>query len=1725
MGNSGQGDILAGQVQGVKQGQGVEIASDGTISFNPSSAEGVIKTNNPSAFNSYSWPGAISNDAFLRTSTSGNTLGWVARGYGLSVANSSLKTSVPFGQFEDAEQEIEENIPQIGPEPLNAGAGSLYWNNTSSQLFICTGSEWAAASYGPLDLSEELLSGTFTIYVNPEIGEDVFVTGVRESGVSVQSVTAGYSPQRPFKTIQRAALEVARAQNGQGQDSLAFDRYLIRCSPGVHYVDNRPGDSTVSEWVSDPDVALTFDELKKLNTVQKAGVILPRGISIVGEDYRKTVIRPLYVPPKTGNFQTGRGSIFRITGGAFFFNFTFKDKLGENSSHHLLDCFSFVSESDLEGYYEKTKTVFSQAYDNDAVNPGETEIVAPLEAGAATEATDGVLGASPYIFNCAVRSVWGLCGINIDGSQVTGFKSLVTAQFTGVSLQKDPYCWQKYNPFTLQWETLTGVFYDEYIQLNPDDIRMDPNRVSFHIRAINDAFIQEVSVFAIGQGIHHLTESGGEITVTNSNSSFGGCAAISRGYKAKAFPQDKNWTLSRIRVPVDVQEKTGNVSRIYLGSVSSLDSSEITLSSDLAVSPDSENVPQILQKSGYSFVEDSYIWVENPVGPDWRTTLAADAWSSLNPSQILTNGFISESGTNSPPGVNPDTGLSLAVGKRVYIRRLIDTRTPPERRMSLLLNNTASVRIPERNYVLQTDPLRAGGFISRELLPGGSEVLTVNSTGVGPDPGLGVSRTAEVTLRRAAPDVSYSEGVFYRSGTVVKHQGKHYQVNKNLISVGASPSTREWGETFVHMPSSFNAEDPLKNEAPIITFDYDSDGDENSSDLGIPWSTIWTSAGPVRDQYRTSTDYLGAHAMLVAMGLSASQAHSALVPRESSSRERNPSSSTDFPTPPSGGAATGRGNWALEFRRPSVLRLFGHAWEWTGYLNYSKSLPSQQKQLSPQNKFTYYFTSSEGGRVVPQGSNEDGFNVTPRGLEDVETGVTLSVDSIGSSTIDNFQRTDFPNGIQVGGTAEFNGTVELNGPTEFGSQTQAKTNKRGVVRLANADQLRATIGSPLYSVASDSSIDQVDPEVVTYPGLNLWRQSQRLVSVGTEAVTIYVQSSAADRNLNSMFDTPPTTPAAAIPSLARAAEYANAVIGSGNQTARIAMAPGLYDPASIFECKVEFWACNPAIPDTDPDRPAWQLIFPETGDPATAETWFDGSGYGNLTTRVNFRSFVLQLRDNASAGNQLHVNTIGRRMRCLRGGDFRGGFHFLGVPELIKLVADQYAISTAAGDAGQRLFHVVQTPTSTAGSLLLPSTAFTTDTTTNVDTFLNQLRISNDRNGNSNNPAYDSWTTTPVLQLEGNSTDVADLRGIMFGPALPSHKESLGATRAPYIATNGLVRLRWSNLYLRGNATVTSAGMGVTNAVPLSGDAHYGSASVATPWTWRQFHHTFLSSITNEPVVIDQMGGRISYNQGSTAGDRSWYRNSTDTRYLANHIHLLTSAGAEPADNDSGPFLDQFIHAKRSLTVRESFLTGFSGSSTGNVSQGFVGRFGSNGYNSVKARGVLLGNEGLLDQERGATVFLAADSRLGSGTPDNTALSIFKVAGLAINQTTQILPKYGIDVNSTAAGVTYQILSLGSTTQANWNTLAGTSGLTYAVGSRIAAAVNGTTLADSTGAVEPFYGEPHPLGASTRRYNPVITDAALNQADSTFALNMALRSYARGISPEHGFNITPNIVL
>lgn len=970
--------------------------------------------------------------------------------------------------------------------------------------------------------STDPLNAPFTLYVDPYIGSDRFVGGAYNSNeatgtdeqiiaqklkrMELQRLECGYTAARPFKTINRAAIEAAiitsKTWYTYSDPRAHVDCVTIVLSGGVHIVLNDPGSSSTSltSWGTAKDP--TNAELIAFNPTT-GGVLLPRGCSMHGQDLRKTSVRPNWVTAVVDELAdySNRRAIFKVSGTGFFFNATTMDKIGHTESVHLLDTFHPASQTELNAFYLKVQSTVGTGADLAtallAARPSEYQIVGPIDqALTPTSAWDTTAGASPYVFNWSTRSEYGMGGAFWDGAKIAGLKSMVCANFTGTQQQKDMRCWQVYSGG--EWVTLpnTTEGYQQYIDTAPDNVRRNPARQSRHISAINNAYIQKVSIFGIGQSEVTMVDSGGEITDNGGNSTFGGSAALAKGYKGFAFGKDRNWTVNRVRVPLNISEKLSNLQRIQLGVVSAISSSSITLTSGLAIDATSTTNPEVLQSLGYSLAAGTRIWIENPSGADWRSTLSASAWSSSAPTAIGITAAPLQSGTNTAAG-------SDVIGRRVYIRRVVDTRTVAERRCSLLLSNTASVRLPQRNMVLQTDPARSGGAISRVLAAGGEEVLMVTNVGTGPAPGAGVTRTSEVSLRRGAASNTYASGVFYRQGTVVKHAGKHWQAKTTFVSTGASPDPLSWGETFVHMPSDFNPEDSVTQEAPIITLDTDTSDVDDSTTLGIDWTTIWTSAGIVRDQYRSGTDYLGSYAFLRALGFTDAAAHAALVPQTAANRDRDPSSSVAFPTAPSGGAATGRGNWAVEFRRPSTIRLYNHQWEWAGFGNYSKAMPSVQGDMSEFNKFTYYFTSAAGGRVTPKGSNEDGFEVTPKGLEDIATGATLSVDSLDGQGIDEAQRSDFANGIEVGGTAALT-NVTISGTTTFSSESQAKTTRTGAVRLASIAQLTATGGAVVVSTL-DSELDAA-PDVVTIGGLNRWRQVQNLEgprSDGTEAAPSY----------------------------------------------------------------------------------------------------------------------------------------------------------------------------------------------------------------------------------------------------------------------------------------------------------------------------------------------------------------------------------------------------------------------------------------------------------------------------------------------------------------------------------------------------------------------------------------------------------------------------------------------
>jgi hypothetical protein len=192
----------------------------------------------------------------------------------------------------------------------------------------------------------------------------------------------------------------------------------------------------------------------------------------------------------------------------------------------------------------------------------------PTSSGSTvTVETDTVSGASPYIFNCSLRSVWGMNGLHADGSKASGFRSTVVAQFTAVSLQKDDRAFAKYDKSSRSYQVVpyTSVYGSTLPQgasqtdsakvyhLDSEAIYRQGWETS-HIKVTNDAFIQIVSVFAIGFNKHFDAESGGDASITNSNSNFGQISLNSSGFKKEAFEKDNKAFITSIIPPRAVDE-------------------------------------------------------------------------------------------------------------------------------------------------------------------------------------------------------------------------------------------------------------------------------------------------------------------------------------------------------------------------------------------------------------------------------------------------------------------------------------------------------------------------------------------------------------------------------------------------------------------------------------------------------------------------------------------------------------------------------------------------------------------------------------------------------------------------------------------------------------------------------------------------------------------------------------------------------------------------------------------------------------------------------------------------------------------------------------------------------------------------------------------------------------------------------------------------------------------
>jgi len=898
------------------------------------------------------------------------------------------------------------------------------------------------------------------IYVNPD-----------DFDASDAYDNRGNSALRPFKTLQRAFLEVSRFSYRVGLSNDEFDAFSIYLYPSEYVIDNRPGLSDYNQIQpfnenTNFDITSASNELYKFNSVN-GGVIVPRGCSVVGSDLRRTKIVPKYVPYPTvqGSLgitaanEPGPTAIFKLTGATYFWQMSFFDgdtngvyyrddlsQIAPNFSHHKLTCFVFANTDDLNLYYQKISKAYATIPDSSGIisqdqlqaRVEENRIVGPISdefavsqiirngqtataftvdelgnpknhgfsVGVAVNISgvtgptdqdqllyngsffvtsaqgnqftyqmssepsgnaigsnilvkveiDTVDSASPYAFNLSLRSVWGINGMHADGAEATGFKSMVVAQFTGISLQKDDRAFVVYNPTTEQYEAQaagSGAHINGLAKY-----RKGWRHV--HIRASNDAFIQVVSVFAVGFGDHFFSDSGGDLSITNSNSNFGNTSLRSRGFKAAAFTKDKAGQFTHVIPPKsldDVDEiainwvtidinKTraaADPTKLYLYGYSvetgrpptKIQGYTIGARQDDVNTPDRIYVQLIASGASEPTVHYAQI---TPSGPTVTGTAAGDDESPLKWDSAVGNWYIQvDSGANTIYTTLQSNSIyqNLGFTPTTFIRRVPDARNLVDRiyRYRYVLDKDAFPvpRVPITGFVIQPRS-------SETNSPAYTRTYYIYSV------------ETYQTFERGVTD-----GIYYLT----------------LLNASVTPTTSNFddfafSQQTVDLYPAFDRDNPIADPAASISIaDNQTLGLVKTTDGAQPTPNINTQLSITKETaqyflqesqnnlgYTTASNVLNGISVTARLG----DAEERKIPLKLNS---------DGSVQP----------LLIELRRYSILRASGHTFEYLGFGpgNYSTAFPSTQVEvLSPEQVRLSQSLKEAAGVAYYSGVNSDG---------------------------------------------------------------------------------------------------------------------------------------------------------------------------------------------------------------------------------------------------------------------------------------------------------------------------------------------------------------------------------------------------------------------------------------------------------------------------------------------------------------------------------------------------------------------------------------------------------------------------------------------------------------------------------------------------------------------------------------------------------------------------------
>jgi len=898
------------------------------------------------------------------------------------------------------------------------------------------------------------------IYVNPD-----------DFDASDAYDNRGNSALRPFKTLQRAFLEVARFSYRVGLSNDEFDAFSIYLYPSEYVVDNRPGIADYNQIQpfnenTNFDLTSASNELYKFNST-RGGIIAPRGVSVIGSDLRRTKIVPKYVPYPTVQGSLGitaanepvPAGIFKLTGGCYFWQMSFFDgdntgvyyrddlaQIAPNFSHHKITCFEFANVEDLELYYQKISKGYAvipdtsgiTAQDQMQVRVEENRIVGPISdefavsqiirngqtataftvdelgnpknhgfsVGVAVNISgvtgptdqdallyngsflvtsaqgnqftyqmsaepsgnalgsnvlvkveiDTVDSASPYVFNCSLRSVWGINGMAADGSQATGFKSMVVAQFTGISLQKDDRAFVLYNQ-------TTGAYEPQAAGSGAHINGLAKYRKGWrhrHIYAANDAFIQVVSVFAVGFGDHFFADSGGDLSITNSNSNFGNTSLRSKGFKASAFTKDKAGQVTHVIPPKslsDISEISINWVTIDITKTRSVaDPTKLFLYGytvetgkppakvqgyTIGARRDDVNTPDrlyvLLVASGASEPTTHYADV-SPSGTDVTGTKAGDDESPLKWDSVNNQWYIQVDGSANTIYTTlqaNSTYQNLGFTPTTFIRRVPDARNLVD-------------RIYRYRYVLDKDafPVPRAPITGFVLQPRSSET---NSPAFAKAYYIYAVETFQTFVK------GVTDGVYYLT----------------LLNASVSPSTSNFNDfafsqAVVDLYPAFDRDNPVADPAAAVSI-------ASNETLGVVTTTDGASPTPNEDTQRSLTKETSQFFLLetennlgynttsnVLNGIS-------VTARLGDAEERKIALKLN--------ADNSVQSILCELRRYSILRASGHTFEYLGFGpgNYSTAFPSTQVEvLTPAQVRLSQSLKESAGVAYYSGVNSDG---------------------------------------------------------------------------------------------------------------------------------------------------------------------------------------------------------------------------------------------------------------------------------------------------------------------------------------------------------------------------------------------------------------------------------------------------------------------------------------------------------------------------------------------------------------------------------------------------------------------------------------------------------------------------------------------------------------------------------------------------------------------------------